>query len=71
MEASRAEMLGADPFEDPFEPDVLPHVPLLATPEERKALIGELRGLIETGAYEIDPEVVAVAVMRDGLWSYE
>ena len=70
MEASRAEMLGADPFEDPLEPDVIPHVPLLATPEERKALISELRGLIETDSYEIDPEVVAMAVMKDGRWVY-
>ena len=40
----------------------------MATPHERKALLGELRGLIQAGEYEVDPEIVAVAVMREGRW---
>ncbi len=61
-------MLGADPFSgaDPFEG--VPHLSPMATPAERKALITELRGLIETGEYKVDPEVVAFAVMREGRW---
>ena len=62
------DMLGADPFStaDPF--DGGPHLSPMATPEERKALLNELRGLIQTGEYQIDPEIVAVAVMREGRW---
>lgn len=71
MEASPEDMLGADPFADPLGADAIPHVPVLATPEERRALINELRGLIESGSYEIDADVVAVAVLRDGRWDYE
>lgn len=61
------EMLGADPFSsvDPFDG---PHLSPMATPQERKALLGELRGLIQAGEYEVDPEIVAVAVMREGRW---
>ena len=60
-------MLGADPFStvDPFDG---PHLSPMATPQERKALLGELRGLIQAGEYEVDPEIVAVAVMREGRW---
>ncbi len=61
------EMLGADPFSnvDPFDG---PHLSPMATPQERKALLGELRGLIQAGEYEVDPEIVAVAIMREGRW---
>ncbi len=61
------QLLGADPFSivDPFDG---PHLSPMATPEERKALLGELRGLIQAGEYEVDPEIVAVAVMREGRW---
>jgi len=62
------DMLGADPFSDadPFEGG--PHLSPMATPAERKALLGELRSLIQAGDYEVDAEVVAFAVMREGRW---
>jgi len=64
---SADKMLGADPFSDgdPFDG---PRLSPMATPQERKALLGELRGLIQAGQYEVDPEIVAVAVMREGRW---
>lgn len=67
MGASENEMLGADPFAgpDPFE---IPRISPMATPAERKELLGELRGLIQAGKYQVDPEIVAVAVMREGRW---
>ena len=61
------EMLGADPFSD-VDPFDGPRLSPMATPQERKALLGELRGLIQAGEYEVDPEIVAVAVMREGRW---
>ncbi len=71
MEASQGDMLGPDPFADSLGTDAIPRVPVLATPAERRALINELRGLIESGNYEVDADVVAVAVLRDGRWDYE
>lgn len=61
------DMLAADPFStgDPFDG---PRLSPMATPQERKALLGELRGLIQSGEYQVDPEIVAVAVMREGRW---
>lgn len=67
MGASENEMLGADPFADP-DPFDGPRLSPMATPQERKALLGELRGLIAAGDYDVDPEIVAVAVMREGRW---
>lgn len=61
------EMLAADPFSD-VDPNDGPRLSPMATPQERKALLGELRGLIQAGQYEVDPEIVAVAVMREGRW---
>lgn len=62
------DIFGADPFSDadPFEGG--PHLSPMATPTERKALLGELRSLIQTGDYQVDAEIVAVAVMREGRW---
>lgn len=67
MGASEYEMLGADPFAD-SDPLDTPRISPMATPAERKELLGELRGLIQAGKYQVDPEIVAVAVMREGRW---
>jgi len=67
--------IGADPFSDEEEPaDVgddlsdlqIPHLPPTATPKQRRSLVSELRSLVEQGEYEVEPEIVALAVMKEG-----
>ena len=55
---------------DPFAPGgafAVPAIPRLspsASPTDRKALVNELRGLVQAGEYHVDAEVVALAVMN-------
>ena len=55
---------------DPFAPGgafAVPAIPRLspsASPSVRKALVNELRGLVQAGEYHVDAEVVALAVMN-------
>lgn len=68
MGASDEPILAPDPFSVPEPYDGGPRLSPLASPAERNALLDELRGLIQSGDYHVDPEVVAVAVMRQGRW---
>ena len=60
--------LSADPFADPFDlphdPPVIPRIDPATPPRQRRALVDELRGLVNRGEYRVDPEVVAIAVMN-------
>lgn len=56
--------LGADPFEDHEE--AVPRISPMTPPRERRALVAELRGLVDRDAYEIPAEIVALAVMKHG-----
>ncbi len=38
----------------------------MTPPRERRALVAELRGLVDRDAYEIPAEIVALAVMKHG-----
>jgi len=54
----------ADPFSGVFEAPVIPHISPSTSPSDRAALVSELRGLVQSGEYHVDAEVVAVAVMN-------
>lgn len=54
----------ADPFSDAFEAPAIPRISPTTEPSDRAALVAELRSLVRSGEYEVDAEVVAVAVMN-------
>lgn len=56
----------ADPFAPggSFDTPAIPRISPATSPSERKALVNELRGLVQSGEYQVDAEVVALAVMN-------
>lgn len=54
----------ADPFSDAFAAPEIPRISPTTSPGDRAALVAELRGLVRSGEYHVDAEVVAVAVMN-------
>lgn len=53
-------------------PDValveIPHIDPMTPPARRKALVAELRGLVRTDSYMVDSGLVALAVMKEGVF---
>lgn len=61
----------ADPFDLPvdFDAPSIPRIDPMTPAPQRRALVDELRGLVDRGEYRVDTDVVALAVMNaDGLF---
>lgn len=56
----------ADPFAPggSFDAPAIPRISPNTSPSDRKALVSELRSLVQSGEYQVDAEIVALAVMN-------